>query len=60
MFGSIDSGVPNRSRDDGLTFLDMVWDEAPFISQARSVQHWRGFLRTGAAADCSTIRNGRR
>ena len=49
MFGSIDSGVPNRSRDDGLTFLDMVWDEAPFTSQAsfratleRISADWRG------------------
>jgi hypothetical protein len=48
VFGSIDTGVPNRKRDDGLpnydvpvtgipspgtdgpTFLDLVWDEAPF------------------------------
>jgi DUF1680 family protein len=50
VFGSIDSGVPNRKRDDGLpdydvpvegipspghdgpTFLDLVWDEAPFAT----------------------------
>jgi len=30
VFGSIDSGVPNRSRDDRLTFLDVLWDAAPF------------------------------
>lgn len=48
VFGSIDSGVPNYKRDDGLpnynipvqgiaspghdglTFLDIVWDQAPF------------------------------
>jgi uncharacterized protein len=48
VFGSIDSGVPNFKRDDGLphydvpvqgvaspghdglTFLDIVWDQAPF------------------------------
>lgn len=48
VFGSIDTGVPNRKRDDGLpnydvpvtgipspgtdgpTFLDLVWDHAPF------------------------------
>jgi hypothetical protein len=35
VFGSIDSGVANRSRDDGLTFLDVVWDEAPFASHAQ-------------------------
>ena len=50
VFGSIDSGVPNRRRDDdlpnydipvqgiaspgddGLTFLDLVWDQAPFAT----------------------------
>jgi DUF1680 family protein len=50
VFGSIDSGVPNRKRDDnlptydvpvtgipspgddGLTFLDIVWDQAPFAT----------------------------
>jgi hypothetical protein len=50
VFGSIDSGVPNRKRDDGLpdydvpvegilspghdgpTFLDLVWDKAPFAT----------------------------
>ena len=35
MFGSIDSGVANRSRDDGFTFLDIVWNEAPFASHAQ-------------------------
>ena len=32
VFGSIDSGVPNRPRDDRLTFLDVLWDEAPFAN----------------------------
>jgi DUF1680 family protein len=32
VFGSIDSGVPNKSRDDRLTFLDVLWDEAPFAN----------------------------
>jgi DUF1680 family protein len=48
VFGSIDSGVPNRSRDDGFTFLDMLWSEAPFASHAqllsvtdRISQDWR-------------------
>jgi hypothetical protein len=31
-FGSIDSGVPNRAGGDGLTFLDVLWDGAPFAS----------------------------
>jgi DUF1680 family protein len=32
VFGSIDSGVPNPSREDRLTFLDVLWDEAPFAN----------------------------
>ncbi|MER6562524.1 beta-L-arabinofuranosidase domain-containing protein, partial [Streptomyces sp. NPDC001027] len=30
VFGASDSGVPNRSRGDGLTFLDVLWQQAPF------------------------------
>jgi uncharacterized protein len=55
VFGSIDSGVPNRKRDEGLpaydvpvdgipspghdgpTFLDLVWDEAPFATHGQFV-----------------------
>jgi hypothetical protein len=37
VFGSIDAGVANPARDDGLTFLDAVWDEAPFGSHAELV-----------------------
>ncbi|MFG1994478.1 beta-L-arabinofuranosidase domain-containing protein [Actinoplanes sp. NPDC048988] len=55
VFGSIDTGVPNRKRDDGLpnydvpvtgvispgtdgpTFLDLVWDRAPFTTHAQFV-----------------------
>ncbi|MBO0817438.1 MAG: glycosyl hydrolase, partial [Actinobacteria bacterium] len=32
VFGSTDSGVPNRARPDGLTFLDLVWRQAPFAT----------------------------
>jgi len=32
VFGSIDSGVANPARDNGLTFLDELWAEAPFTS----------------------------
>jgi hypothetical protein len=35
VFGSVDSGVPNRARADGITLLDLVWDEAPFTSHAQ-------------------------
>ena len=55
VFGSIDSGVPNYKRDDGLpnynvpvqgitspghdglTFLDIVWDQAPFVDHGKFV-----------------------
>ena len=30
VFGSIDAGVPNAKREDGLTFLDVLWSDAPF------------------------------
>lgn len=32
VFGSVDAGVANPAREDGLTFLDAVWDQAPFPS----------------------------
>jgi len=35
VFGSIDSGVQNAKRDDGLTFLDATWAGAPFTSHDR-------------------------
>ena len=30
VFGSVDAGVANSAREDKLTFLDVVWDQAPF------------------------------
>lgn len=56
VFGSIDTGVPNRKRNDGLprydvivanitfpgsdgpTFLDLIWDQAPFATHADFVR----------------------
>jgi uncharacterized protein len=32
VFGSIDAGVANKAREDRLTFLDVVWSEAPFAN----------------------------
>ncbi|WP_432993097.1 beta-L-arabinofuranosidase domain-containing protein [Dactylosporangium sp. CA-233914] len=55
VFGTIDTGVPNRKRNDGLpkydvpvtgitspgtdgpTFLDLLWDSAPFASHGQFV-----------------------
>ncbi|MGW1716804.1 glycoside hydrolase family 127 protein [Streptomyces sp. NPDC002156] len=33
VFGTATSGVPNRARPDGLTFLDVLWERAPFATQ---------------------------
>ena len=32
VFGSVDAGVANAAREDGVTFLDAVWERAPFAS----------------------------
>jgi hypothetical protein len=37
VFGRSDSDVPNVTRGDGLTFLDVVWDQAPFSDDAAFV-----------------------
>ncbi|MEV0220969.1 beta-L-arabinofuranosidase domain-containing protein [Streptomyces sp. NPDC050704] len=38
VFGATDSGVPNRARGDGLTFLDVLWEQAPFMDSGRFVR----------------------
>jgi DUF1680 family protein len=38
VFGSVDSGVANPKGDDGLTFLDKVWAEAPFRTKGSFVR----------------------
>ncbi|AQZ63636.1 unnamed protein product [[Actinomadura] parvosata subsp. kistnae] len=70
VFGSIDSGVPNVRRDDGLpkydvpvsgipspgtdglTFLDVVWDQAPFATHG-------AFVSTVARTAAEFVRAGR-
>src|SRR6185436_14277405 len=49
VFGSVDSGVANTPRGDGMTFLDAVWAGAPFANHGRFVAavertaaEWRG------------------
>jgi DUF1680 family protein len=32
VFGSVDSGIANSTRENGLTFLDELWSAAPFTS----------------------------
>lgn len=51
VFGTTDSGVPNRTRGDGLTFLDALWQQAPFATSARFIEAVRvladGWLSEG-------------
>jgi DUF1680 family protein len=35
VFGTVNSGVPNRQRDDSVSFLDAVWAHAPFANRGR-------------------------
>src|SRR5262249_2201502 len=37
VFGSVDSGVANGKREDGVTFLDAVWAGAPFPDHGKFV-----------------------
>jgi hypothetical protein len=37
VFGSVDSGIANTKRDDGMTFLDVVWAGAPFANHGRFI-----------------------
>ncbi|HEX6358398.1 beta-L-arabinofuranosidase domain-containing protein [Actinophytocola sp.] len=42
VFGAVDSGVSNETADDeGLSFLDRVWEAAPFANHARFVRRVR-------------------
>ena len=37
VFGSVDSGIANTKRGDGMTFLDVVWAGAPFANHDRFI-----------------------
>ncbi|MEU0340381.1 beta-L-arabinofuranosidase domain-containing protein [Streptomyces bobili] len=54
VFGTTDSGVPNRARGDGLTFLDLLWEQAPFADSGHFVRAVRaladGWLSQGLFA----------
>ena len=61
VFGSIDTGVANTARADGLTLLDVVWDAAPFASHdefvstvERVATEWEG-NGTLTGADRETV-----
>jgi DUF1680 family protein len=50
VFGGTDSGVPNRARGDGLTFLDVLWAQAPFASSGAFVRAVRALAGTWVSA----------
>jgi hypothetical protein len=67
VFGSVDSGVANTKRDDGVTFLDAVWAGAPFADQRRFMaavervaMEWRAADRLTAAERSAIVQAARR
>jgi hypothetical protein len=35
VFGTVDSSVANTAGPDGLTFLDEIWEQAPFVDHSQ-------------------------
>jgi len=67
VFGSIDSGVANAKRDDGMTFLDAVWLGAPFNDHAqflsfveRTAAAWRAAGGLTASDESVVVQAARR
>lgn len=67
VFGSVDSGVNNSARDDGVTFLDAAWASAPFANHGRFVAavertaaEWRTAGRMTAAEQAAVLAGARR
>jgi DUF1680 family protein len=67
VFGSVDSGIANTKRDDGLTFLDAVWAGAPFPDHGRFVAaveriatEWRTAERLTASEQTDIVQAARR
>jgi len=51
VFGRQDSGVPNVDQGDGVTFLDAVWEAAPFKNQGQ-------FMSTVAKLSTDWVKRG--
>ena len=67
VFGSVDSGVANSKRDDGMTFLDAVWAGAPFANHGRfmaaverTASEWRTAGRLTQAEQTRIMQAARR
>jgi hypothetical protein len=67
VFGSIDTGIANTKRDDGVTFLDAVWSGAPFADHGqfkaeveRMATEWNAAGRLNAADQSAVVQSARR
>ncbi|HEY9225197.1 MAG TPA: hypothetical protein VIP11_01035, partial [Gemmatimonadaceae bacterium] len=67
VFGSVDSGVANGKREDGVTFLDAVWAGLPFADHGRfmaaverTAAEWRAAGRLTDAEQSSIVQAARR
>ena len=67
VFGSVDTGVANAKRDDGVTFLDAVWASAPFTNHGRFVAavertatEWRAAGKLTDAEQSTIVQSARR
>jgi hypothetical protein len=67
VFGSVDSGIANTRRDDGVTFLDAVWSGAPFADHGqfmaaveRAATEWTAAGRLTAADQSVVVQSARR
>ena len=67
VFGSVDAGVANSKRDDGVTFLDTVWAGAPFADHGRFMEavdrtatEWRAAGRITPAEQSAIVQAARR
>ena len=66
-FGSIDSAVANAKRDDGATFLDALWRNAPFANHKgfmttveRTANEWRAAGKLTATEQASVVQAAKR
>jgi hypothetical protein len=67
VFGSVETGVANSKRDDGVTFLDAVWAGAPFANHGRflaaverTAAEWRTAGRLTQAEQTTIVQAARR
>ncbi|MEO7964636.1 MAG: beta-L-arabinofuranosidase domain-containing protein, partial [Gemmatimonadaceae bacterium] len=66
VFGAVDSSVANKRREDGVSFLDALWSDAPFRDRAHIVAAaerlagaWRGAGRLDEQEQRAIVRAAR-